>query len=494
MVLLSFKTTPVYSAFYSLRNLINAFIPTANIFITAWFIETALRILRDGANIGSIALPIVFLASIMVYNVFLSRLFGFFDLKNTHVFRTRIGAEVLEKRAQLQYRCMEDQSSLDLIMRVARSPGDAIKSMYTATVELVQLSIATLGIIATIFMQVWLVGAIFCIATVPIVYLAIRAGKATYTASRDMSEVDRKAHALSGALRDRRASEERTLFGYSDELGRRFDEAFDYARRYRLKVDMKYYFKNKIAGVICTLLSLVAAAAMLPSVGRGELAIGMFIALVGATLGLTGRFSSLNGIVVDFTQKREYLRDLSDFMALPEEKDACDLPEAMPSFETIEFREVSFKYPGTEKLILDKVSFSIRAGYNYSFVGANGAGKTTVIKLLTGLYSDYEGEILIDGKSLGSMSSARRKGLSAVVYQDFAKYAITLRDNISFGDINSKDMPDTEQRILEKMFSLQLDNALSNLPRGIDTPLGKVFQDSVDLSGGEGSGGPWRAP
>jgi ATP-binding cassette subfamily B protein len=325
----------------------------------------------------------------------------------------------------------------------------------------------------------------FCVFAVPTVYLAVRAGKATYTASRDMSEVERKAHALSGALLHRNASEERTLFGYSSELGKRFDDAFEYSRVYRLKVDFKYYFKNKASGVVFTFLSLAAVAAVLPSVGRGELAIGMFIALVGAALDLTGRFSSLNGIVSDLTQKREYLRDLSDFMALPEEERACDLPETTPAFETIEFREVSFKYPGTDKLVLDNISFTIHAGYNYSFVGANGAGKTTVVKLLTGLYPDYEGEILVDGKSLGSMPSAQRKGLSAVVYQDFARYEITLRDNISLGDANAKDAADIERRIIEKISSVQLDGALENLPSGLDTPLGKTFHNSVDLSGGE---------
>lgn len=485
MLLLSFKTTPLYSAYYAFQNVVNALIPTANIFITAWFIDKALAVVDNKAVIPDIAVPLLLLAAIMVYNVFISRILGIFDIKNAQAFRTRLSPEVIEKRARLKCHCIENRETLDLISRVAASPGDSIRSMYITVMALMQLSVSTLGVIVTIFTQVWLVGVIFIIIIFPIVYIAYRAGKATYNASRDMSEIDRKTGALSGVLLSREASEERTLFGYSSELGKRFDDAFEYSRRYRLKVDFKFYFRKKIGGIICTLLSIVTAAAMLPSVVHGELAIGMFIALIGATLNLTERFTSVNSMISDLTNKREYLRDLTEFMALPEDDGACDLPAEAPAFKTIEFRDISFKYPGTEKIILNELSFILNAGGRYSFVGVNGAGKTTIIKLLTGLYSEYEGEILIDGKPLRSLSSAQRKGLASVVYQDFARYAISLKDNIIIGDVNKLDDFDAEKRIQEIISSVHFENALSKLPNGLDTPIGKVFNNGVDLSGGE---------
>jgi len=145
------------------------------------------------------------------------------------------------------------------------------------------------------------------------------------------------------------------------------------------------------------------------------------------------------------------------------------------SFKTIEFRNVSFKYPGTDKLILDDISFIIENGRHYSLVGVNGAGKTTIIKLLTGLYTNYEGAILVDGRSISDLTQSEIKGLSSVVYQDFAKYYISLYDNIAIAG-------DGVENAIELV---GLSGAVEKLKDGVNTPLGKIYENGVDLSGGE---------
>ena len=182
-------------------------------------------------------------------------------------------------------------------------------------------------------------------------------------------------------------------------------------------------------------------------------------------------------------QNLEYCKDLTAFCALSETPGALDLPGAGIPFESLEFRQVSFRYPGTERDILKDFSLRLERGRHYAFVGINGAGKTTLTKLLTGLYDNYEGEILLNDRELRTYSQADLKAFFSVVYQDFARYQISLEDNIALGNVLQKD----QTKIREAAEAMGLGQTIAGLPRGMETPLGKIKEQGVDLSGGQ-----WR--
>lgn len=121
---------------------------------------------------------------------------------------------------------------------------------------------------------------------------------------------------------------------------------------------------------------------------------------------------------------------------------------------------------------------------HYAFVGVNAAGKTTITKLLTGLYDNYEGEILINGISLREFSQARLKGLFSVVYQDYSKYYISLYENILLGNVLMTN-EESKNQVDRIAASVGLDEVVEALPQGYDTNLGKVRENGTDLSGGE---------
>ena len=180
-------------------------------------------------------------------------------------------------------------------------------------------------------------------------------------------------------------------------------------------------------------------------------------------------------------QNLEYCKDLTAFCALSETPGALDLPGAGIPFESLEFRQVSFRYPGTERDILKDFSLRLERGRHYAFVGINGAGKTTLTKLLTGLYDNYEGEILLNDRELRTYSQADLKAFFSVVYQDFARYQISLEDNIALGNVLQKD----QTKIREAAEAMGLGQTIAGLPRGMETPLGKIKEQGVDLSGGQ---------
>lgn len=147
---------------------------------------------------------------------------------------------------------------------------------------------------------------------------------------------------------------------------------------------------------------------------------------------------------------------------------------------TIEFRHVSFKYPRTEKLVLNDINLTIKSGEHLSIVGLNGAGKTTFIKLLCRLYDVTSGEILVDGMNIKEYSDEEYRKLFAVVFQDFELFAFSLRENIAFGE--RADESEIE-RVL-KLAGLWED--VQKLPNGLDTMIYKSFDENgTDLSGGQ---------
>lgn len=148
----------------------------------------------------------------------------------------------------------------------------------------------------------------------------------------------------------------------------------------------------------------------------------------------------------------------------------------------IEFQHVSFRYPGTEPLILDDVSFEIEPNRKLAVVGENGAGKTTLIKLLTRLYDPVDGSILLDDRDLRDYDLEELRSSMRVVFQDFAKFDVSAYDNIAWGDVTRKDDRNAVEQAAQ---SGGAHEAILELPSGYETILGRTFDEGVDLSGGE---------
>ncbi|MBO4283003.1 MAG: ABC transporter ATP-binding protein, partial [Clostridia bacterium] len=152
---------------------------------------------------------------------------------------------------------------------------------------------------------------------------------------------------------------------------------------------------------------------------------------------------------------------------------------------TIEFQNVSFHYPGTERDVIKNVNLTLRPGETAVLVGLNGAGKTTLIKLLTRLYDPTEGRILLDGEDLKRYDTAELYKMFGIIFQDFGRYAVTVSENIHFGDVHRTPIPD---EIKEAAVQANVDEYISHLPQQYDTPLMRIF----DREGTELSGGQWQ--
>lgn len=151
-------------------------------------------------------------------------------------------------------------------------------------------------------------------------------------------------------------------------------------------------------------------------------------------------------------------------------------------FNSIEFRNVSFKYPQSENYVLKNINFTIKAGETCALVGLNGSGKTTIIKLLARLYDPTEGAIYIDGKNIREFNIESLHQCMSIVFQDFVKYPFTVKQNIGFGNIEEIDNMEQIQLAAQKSGA---QDYIEKLDGKYDTQLEKMWTDGTDLSLGQ---------
>ena len=158
------------------------------------------------------------------------------------------------------------------------------------------------------------------------------------------------------------------------------------------------------------------------------------------------------------------------------------LPAPKPIRRGFEFRNVSFAYPGTDRRVLKNFNFTIEPGQRIALIGENGQGKTTVVKLITRLYDPTEGQILLDGVDLREYSLDDLHREMGVIFQDFMRYEMTVRENIGVGQV---EVPHTDEEIALAAQKSLAAEVVKKLPGGYDQMLGRRFVTGLDLSGGE---------
>ncbi|MDK2964939.1 ABC transporter ATP-binding protein [Lacrimispora sp.] len=481
-VRLAFKASPVCMVSVILLSVIQAIIQTAALALaTAGFVDTASDILRGARPRDDIYLPLILLLVTLGVTTTIGALVQLAVSRIRLNLKRRLMPSVVRIYAALDYRHIENNTSWELISRVSRDPVNSVMAGVDAYVQFTQIIISLSSVLILIITQVWWAAFIILIFSAPMFWLSVRAGKKTYQAGREAEKFNRRTDYLGEVLTGRDNVDERTLFGYSDAINDKWCSQYEAGRKLQLKVTARMFLTIKCSSLLMVLISLLVALTLIGPVVSGHMTAGWFMGIVSAVFGMIQKLGyQMTQALENISRVGEYMKDLTEFAAMSQTKDALTEPDANPlAFDSLEFRNVSFRYPGSERLVLDGLSFKLEAGRHYAFVGKNGAGKTTITKLLTGLFTQYEGEILINGKELREYPASTVKALFSVVYQDFARYYIRLKDNITLGDVHRKG---NEQQAAHLA---GLDETVSSLNLGLDTPLGKIMAGGQDLSGGQ---------
>lgn len=235
-----------------------------------------------------------------------------------------------------------------------------------------------------------------------------------------------------------------------------------------------------IAGITKLGAYLFAASRLLAKSAAARISLGEFVLIINSTENLSEIVKDLFQAFWDIYQTLGYLKPFYEFMHIEAIQRTGDL-EAEP-LQNLEFKHISFRYPSSDKEVLRDINFTIGANEGIVFVGKNGAGKSTIIKLICLLYETYEGVILWNGRDVKEYNRDSLLAQIGIIFQDYKMFPFTIRENITVG--NREDMDD--ESIYQILGKMGLYKKITELPDKLDTYLDKSFCDeAVNLSIGQ---------
>lgn len=396
------------------------------------------------------------------------------------------GELLLEKSGKIAYEIYEDGSKYSLISRVMeegiKQVNDGIQTVFTAAEFASQL----IGLIVYMGSIQWWCLLLTVLMTIPIWFLTIVGASGENRFMKSNWKWNQRAKLFSNILVSRKYVKEAKLFRFYPLIANKWKNN---AQEYQMgKIRSSLASRVWIGGVnfLQYALTIVMIGIMIPKVRTGMLTIGTLVATMDALWRIIGSgLFTVVGLLGAFVTLGEFTKLRKSFLEYSEEIKQGE--EELSEVQNIEFRNVSFAYPysgekteskGMErKKVLNNVSFYIQKGEKVALVGENGSGKSTIIKLLSGLLRPDSGEILINGRNASDYTLSSRRKMFSVVFQDYVRYEMTVLDNVKVGAIwKNGDVAQAMDMI---------DPLLREEIGSIDQVLGKSSGKGRDISGGQ---------
>ena len=404
---------------------------------------------------------------------------GVLGERATHIARKRVA----EKASRLPYHQYEDPrfyNKIEASQRAQEWP-EYTSILFFSSISMLVRVISTALVVATI--SIW-ISPLLILVSVPFLICQMLYIVDGHHLFKHQSSDRRKLNYYSKVLSSRDYAKELRVFGYKDHWLGKYESLWQecYDRR-------RHLFLSKNRSVLFwDLPAMVAAAAVYMYVVW--LAVQGVINLSSVALGLAGTVQlreairGLGHAVIQVFRSSFFVSDFFDFMELSEDKEPVFTPTTSrgSSVNTLlQLRNVCYRYPGTNKDALQMVDLEIKKGERIALVGRNGAGKTTLVKIICGLLPHSRGDVLlsIEGKTFDD--AAMRRGIVSAMFQDFARYDGTIRENVELGDIDRKGDSELLQKVLAKS---GVDAISKDLSGGNEQVVGREI-GGVDLSVGQ---------
>jgi ATP-binding cassette subfamily B protein len=482
------------SASIGLR-LVRAVQPVAMLFVAKLIIDEVVRLtgvtppgadFRDWWESGLLDYVATLLAiefALVILSDFLTRAVSLVDQILGELHSNTVSIELMQHAARLDLKHFESaeyQDRLERARRQAASRSNVLSNLFGQAQDII--TVVTLAIGLFVYAP-WLI-LLLLISLLPAVWGEQRFNTIGYYLNRWRTPERRQLEYLRrvGAMPE--TAKEVKLFGLGGFLVERFRALATtiFLENRKLAID-RAVWGGLLAG-ISTLTYYGAYAYIVWRTVAGDFSIGDLTFLSGSFLRLNDLFQR---ILIGFTQvagQTLYLDDLFSFFEIEPSivQPANPRPFPAPIREGIRFENVGFRYPDTETWAVRGLSFTIRAGETMALVGENGAGKTTIVKLMTRLYDPDEGRITIDGVDVKDIDIADMRHHIGVIFQDFIRYSFTAAENIGVGSIEAAT---DRERIVDAAERSLASDVIAKFPEGYEQLLGRLFNKGRDLSGGE---------
>jgi ATP-binding cassette subfamily B protein len=428
--------------------------------------------------------PLLFMEfALAAGGLILARALDYYDSRLADQFTHNVSLQVIEKASSLDLACFEDAAFYDRLERARVQATDrvviltAIGSLFQRTISLFSMA----G--AVIWYSPWLFLLLF-VCVLPAFAGETQFALVGYSLAHKLTPIRRELDYLRMLGSSRDSAKEIKMFSLAGHLLTRYRNLSEEVIRSNREVTARRLLWAILFAAVSACGYYGGYAYLVFQALHGHLTIGTLAMLTGAIAGANSELQSVFSLFSNISEQSLFLTDLLAFLAetprIVSKPGAIRAPESIQG--ELEFRDVSFHYPGSDKLVLQNLNLRISPGERVALVGENGQGKTTLVKLATRLYDPTEGSVLIDGVDLRDYNVEEVRRIIGVLFQDFFKYDMPVRDNIGVGRV---ELLQDDAALWNAARRSQVDGIVGKLPGGLEQMLGTRFEGSVDLSGGQ---------
>lgn len=479
LIKIPWRIHKIYTSLYILLRILLGLLPSFYVIAYASFINNILSLYSGKIGYRELSPALLWIAALSLFSYLSGNLIAYISMKLRIELNAVLKIESIQKRSKLKYELIENKDSWDLIYRTVNNMPEQITSGFINLFDLVELVIKITSITVIISTFSLVAASIILVCFIPIVLVSIRSGEEGYDSFVQFQKVQRRLDNYENVLVSKDYADERTIFNYSSWLSKRWQITYKQAIAIFLNIKKKFYIRVKFTSFIITVIFLGIIFVLMKLTIDSTISLGLFTATVMQLLELGSKISwRLSTIIYQIANSNNYMKDYMKFYGL-EEKSDISAPVRLDRVEHIEFQNVSFRYPGNEEYTLKNINLKLNSKETYAIVGENGAGKSSLIKLILKLYDGYEGRIFINGVDLREIDNI--SSLFSTVFQDYAKYEISIIENILFSNNESLD----KSEVLSLFEHLNFPIHSQRFSKGLDTELGRLTGKNNDLSIGQ---------
>jgi ATP-binding cassette subfamily B protein len=484
---LVWATSPRLTLALGGASLFQSVTPAAQVWLSGRLIDevvAGIAAVGDEAHIRTIVLIAIVQLLLLLASSFLQTASNISQQLLQERLAIHVQLEIMRHAATLDLADFENAEYYDQLQQAQRESARRPVEMVSGVFGLGRSLVTFATMVALLLgLSPWVAGAAL-LSPIPAFISGSRYGWWGFQQMRRQSPVRRIMSYLTTLMTTDEYAKEVKLFTAGDYFIDRYDRT---ARGY-YEETRHLLVRRYLAGFGWGSLTTLASSATFLYVAllavRGQVTLGALTVYTQAAAQVQGAFQGILGGVQGLYEHGLYLSTLYELLEREPRITAPEHPAPVrrPFRQGIEFRNVSYQYPGRDEPALQDVSFTIEPGQTVALVGRNGAGKSTIVKLLGRLYDPDAGVILIDGRDVREYDPVELRREFGVMFQDYAAYQVSAGENIGVGNV---DRADDATAIAEAAARAGADEVIGKLPDGFDTTLGKQFEGGHQLSGGE---------
>ena len=399
-------------------------------------------------------------------------------MKGTKLIEIRMNfMNLLQKKCMdMDFKYTENPKTLNDLnnaWRAADNNADGIEGVYHRIFSLLGSVLTFIGFISIVATLSPLV-LLYLLANVLITYFfTLKAKKYEYSRKDDVAAHQRKSTYIYDTMYNFSYGKDIRIYKLNTWLSTLFKDSNNSRLKIHKEIKLKYFLVSALDIFLLLFREGIIYAYLIYKVFIGDMSIGNFTMYFATISSFASWMKRVLDDIAHIRAQNLYINDFRDFLEIDNDNkinETAQIPVKTP-YE-IEFKNVSFKYPGSEKYVYKNLSLNIKAGQRLAIVGVNGAGKTTFVKLLTRLYEPTGGKILINGIDISTLNKEEYFKLFSVVFQEIKMFAFSIAENVALATGNDLDRANVDECIKKA----NMDKKINSLENGIDTSLLKVFR------------------